>query len=176
MERRFIIAALLAFLVLYGWQALFVRPVPRPTPGAAVERGTASTATPAPPPGAARAAAAEAVAPTRAAAIVGEAVERDIRFALKENFRELVSSRQWTNSFGHHCLEVVVRGVAEEVPIEWHYYLVAPESGSRVSLAVTIQGEMVSRFAAADRQLVNALELVPATSSPQTAARDGAHR
>ena len=105
-----------------------------------------------------------------------EEFERDIRFALKENFRELVSSRQWTNSFGHHCLEVVVRGVAEEVPIEWHYYLVAPESGSRVSLAVTIQGEMVSRFAAADRQLVNALELVPATSSPQTAARDGAHR
>ena len=55
-----------------------------------------------------------------------EEFEHDIRLALKENFGELVSSRQWTNSFGHHCLEVVVRGTAEEVPIEWHYYLVAP--------------------------------------------------
>jgi hypothetical protein len=100
--------------------------------------------------------------------------ERDIRFALKDNFGELVSSRQWTNSFGHHCLEVVVRGTAEEVPIEWHYYLVAPESGHRVSIAVTIQGEMASRFAAADRALVNALELVPAAAA--TAARSSPRR
>jgi hypothetical protein len=101
--------------------------------------------------------------------------ERDIRFALKEKFSELVSSRQWTNSFGHHCLEVVVRGTAEEVPIEWHYYLVAPESGNRVSIAVTIQGEMVIRLAAADRTLVNAVELLP-VSAPQTAVRFGISR
>ncbi|MGE3240074.1 MAG: hypothetical protein AB7I57_03300, partial [Pirellulales bacterium] len=55
-----------------------------------------------------------------------EEFERDIRFAMKDNFGELVSSRQWTNSFGNHCLEIVVRGATEEVPLEWHYYLVAP--------------------------------------------------
>jgi hypothetical protein len=97
--------------------------------------------------------------------------ERDIRFALKDNFGELVSSRQWTNSFGHHCLEVVVRGTTEEVPLEWHYYLVAPVSGNRVSLAVTIQGEMVNRLAAADRQLVNAVELLGANNATETATR-----
>lgn len=102
--------------------------------------------------------------------------ERDIRFALKDNFGELVSSRQWTNSYGHHCLEVVVRGTAESVPVEWRYYLVAPEVGSRVSLAVTIQGDMASRFATADRELVNTLELVPAKPATETAAREGAHR
>lgn len=100
-----------------------------------------------------------------------EEFERDIRFALKENFGELVSSRQWTNSFGHHCFEVVIRGTTEEVPIEWHYYLVAPDSGNRVSLAVTIQGEMVSRLSAADRQLVNAVELLPTKPEAKTAIR-----
>jgi hypothetical protein len=105
-----------------------------------------------------------------------EEFERDIRFALKQNFGELVSSRRWTNSFGHHCLEVVVRGTAEEVPIEWHYYLVAPETGNRVSIAVTIQGEMVSRLGAADRTLVNAVELVPTFPSAQTAVRTGVSR
>ena len=100
-----------------------------------------------------------------------EEFERDIRFALKEKFGELVSSRQWTNSFGHHCLEVVVRGTAEEVPIEWHYYLVAPDSGNRVSVAVTIEGEMVSRLAAADRTLVNAVELLPTAPSVETAIK-----
>jgi hypothetical protein len=95
--------------------------------------------------------------------------ERDIRFALKEHFGQLVSSREWTNSFGNHCLEVVVRGTMEDVPLEWHYFLVASESGNRVSVAVTIQGEMVKRLATADRQLVNAMELVSAESA--TAAR-----
>ncbi len=101
--------------------------------------------------------------------------ERDIRFALKDNFGELVSSRQWTNSFGHHCLEVVVRGTVESVPVEWHYYLVAPESGNRVSIAVTIQGDMVQRLAAADRQLVNAVELLPAGTTA-TATKAGPRR
>ncbi|MGE3240073.1 MAG: hypothetical protein AB7I57_03295, partial [Pirellulales bacterium] len=87
------------------------------------------------------------------------------------NFGELVSSRQWTNSFGNHCLEIVVRGATEEVPLEWHYYLVAPEAGNRVSLAVTIQGEMVNRLAAADRQMVNAVELLTAAPPAKTAIK-----
>jgi hypothetical protein len=86
---------------------------------------------------------------------------QDIRVTLKDNFGQLVSSRQWTNSHGHHCLEAVVRGKADDVPVEWHYYMVAPESGNRVSVAFTIDGEMVDRLAGADRSLVNALELVP---------------
>ena len=53
--------------------------------------------------------------------------------------------------------------------------------GNRVSVAVTIQGEMVSRLAAADRNLVNAIELLPAAKSTdakstETAARPGVSR
>jgi hypothetical protein len=105
-----------------------------------------------------------------------EEFERDIRFALKQNFGQLVSSRQWNNSFGNHCLEVVVRGSTQEVPLEWHYYLVAPESGPRVSVAVTIQGEMVERLAAADRNLVNAIELLPGGKAAETAAKTETRR
>jgi hypothetical protein len=90
--------------------------------------------------------------------------ERDIRYALKDNFGELVSSRQWSNAFHLNCLDVVVRGSAEGVPVEWHYYLVAPESGERVSVVVSIDGHMAQRLGAADRQLVNAIQLVPKTS------------
>src|SRR5476651_1814349 len=35
MERRVLLAIFLAFLVLYTWQALFVKPVPKPVPGSA---------------------------------------------------------------------------------------------------------------------------------------------
>jgi hypothetical protein len=86
---------------------------------------------------------------------------QDIRQSLRESFGQLVSSKQWTNSYGHHCLDMVVRGKVDEVPVEWHYYLVAPESGARVSAAFTIDGQMVDRLGNADRVLVNAIELVP---------------
>jgi hypothetical protein len=93
-----------------------------------------------------------------------EEFERDIRYSLGKSFGQLVSSRQWTNAFEHRCLEVVVRGTAEDIPVEWHNYLVFPESGHRVSVVVTIDGQMVSQLAAADRQLVNAIQLVPVAS------------
>jgi hypothetical protein len=93
-----------------------------------------------------------------------EEFERDIRYSLGKNFEQLVSSRQWTNGFKHRCLEVVARGQAEEVPVEWHFYLVFPESGHRVSVNVTIEGQMVERLGTADRKLVNAIQLVPIAS------------
>src|SRR5258706_14769066 len=88
MERRFIIAALLAFLVLYGWQALFVKPLPKPaTPGTgstaqSAQTGTAPAASST---GAAGAPVAELpVPPSRAASIVGDSVERDVRFETRD--------------------------------------------------------------------------------------------
>ncbi len=95
--------------------------------------------------------------------------QKDIVFSLGKNFGELVSSRQWQNAAGLYCYEVVARGVVEEVPVEWHYYLAAPESGSRVSLAVTIEKPLLERVGEADRELIDSLQLFPATPPAQTA-------
>ena len=90
MERRVLLAIFLAFLVLYVWQALFVKPVPKPgTAGnapAATGSPVAGTST-APPtpqtaaPGSAPTAEAPAAAPAAPAAktLVGETSERDVR-------------------------------------------------------------------------------------------------
>src|SRR5258708_39581018 len=46
MERRVLLAIFLAFIVLYTWQALFVKPVPKPVAGSATTTATsASTGT-----------------------------------------------------------------------------------------------------------------------------------
>jgi hypothetical protein len=98
-----------------------------------------------------------------------EQFQKDITFSLGKNFGELVSSRQWQNAAGLYCYEVVARGLVEELPVEWHYYLLAPESGSRVSAAVTIEKPMLERVGTADRELVESLQLFPATPPAQTA-------
>jgi hypothetical protein len=100
-----------------------------------------------------------------------EQFQKDIQFSLGERFGELVTSQQWQNAAGLYCYEVVVRGLVEELPVEWHYYLVAPPSGPRISVVVTIEKPMVERVASADRALVESLQLFPAMPPAKVATR-----
>ena len=100
-----------------------------------------------------------------------EQFQKDVTYSLGKSFGELVSSRQWQNAAGHYCFALVARGLVEDVPVEWHHYLVAPESGHRVSVAVTIEKPMVDRVAHADRELVESLELFPRMPAAQTASQ-----
>jgi len=89
MERRVLFAIFLCFLVLYLWQALVVKPVPKPVAGttatSAPAAGGATTGAAAPPPSASggvkqtpEAAPATPVEPA-AAPLVADAADRDIR-------------------------------------------------------------------------------------------------
>jgi hypothetical protein len=99
-----------------------------------------------------------------------EQFQKDVTYSLGKSFGELVSSRQWQNAAGLYCYEVIARGLVEELPVEWHYYLVAPTSGARVSVIVTIEKPMLERVGHADRDLVDSLQLFPATPGAKTAA------
>jgi hypothetical protein len=100
-----------------------------------------------------------------------EQFQKDVMYSLGKDGGELVRTRQWQNSHEHYCYEVVVRGSVEDMPVEWRYYLVARESGHRVSLAVTIEAPLVDRVGAADRALVERLKLYPPMPAAQTAGR-----
>jgi hypothetical protein len=100
-----------------------------------------------------------------------EQFQKDIVYSLGKGFGELVSARQWQNSHGHYCYEVVARGHVDDVPVEWHYYLVAREAGNRISAAVTIEAPMIERVADIDRQLIHCLELFPPLPAAQTAEK-----
>jgi YidC/Oxa1 family membrane protein insertase len=79
MERRVLLAIFLAFLVLYTWQALFVKPVPKPIAGAAPATTSANTvATGATTPDVPATAAPKQTVPL-AAALVAEISEREVR-------------------------------------------------------------------------------------------------
>ncbi|MCI0334915.1 MAG: hypothetical protein L0228_17020 [Planctomycetes bacterium] len=100
-----------------------------------------------------------------------EQFQKDVTYSLGKSFGEMVSSRQWQNSAGLYCYELVARGFVEEVPVEWHYYLLAPESGERVSAAITLEKPMVDRIGQADRELIESIELFPRMPAVQTAKR-----
>src|SRR5258706_7108628 len=90
MERRVLLAIFLAFIVLYTWQALFVKPVPKPAP----VRGSATTTATSAWSGATLAntaaerpleasASAKPSAPL-AAALVADTAERDVRVETRD--------------------------------------------------------------------------------------------
>ena len=83
MERRVLVAIFLSFIVLYAYQAFFVKPAPKPQPGAtqtATKPGTPGAATATKP-----AAAAAPLAPvSTAAALVSDSMERDVRVETRD--------------------------------------------------------------------------------------------
>lgn len=105
-----------------------------------------------------------------------EQFQQDVTYSLGKSFGELVSSRQWQNSAGLYCYELVIRGFVQEVPVEWHYYLIAPESGNRISAAITLEKPMVDRLGQTDRELIESLELLPRTPAVQTATKSSPNK
>src|SRR5438067_903633 len=90
MERRVLLAIFLAFVVLYAWQALFVKPVPKRAPATNAtstapgqERPVTPGITPAQTP-LTPAAVPAAVAASTASPIVGEPSERDVRVETRD--------------------------------------------------------------------------------------------
>src|SRR6266545_3103877 len=93
MERRVLLAIFLAFIVLYAWQALFVKPVPKPaatstSSSASSASGRGSTAVPSPVTGAASpaptATSPPPIGPPAAAPVVSEPTERDVRVETRD--------------------------------------------------------------------------------------------
>jgi YidC/Oxa1 family membrane protein insertase len=92
MERRVLLAIFLAFIVLYVWQALFVKPVPKPAPGAPGTAASTANGRGATPVGPATTSASSAVAatvppgaaPPTSTAVVSEPAERDVRVETRD--------------------------------------------------------------------------------------------
>jgi hypothetical protein len=97
-----------------------------------------------------------------------EQFQQDVKYSLGKGFGEFVSSRQFQNDAGLYCYQLVVRGLVDDVPVEWHYYLGAPESGDRISAAVTLEKPMVDRVGQADADLFQSVQLFPRTPAVQT--------
>lgn len=95
--------------------------------------------------------------------------QRDIERALGENFSEFVEAGQFANRSSYRVYRVVARGAAEEVPIQWNYYLISDRHGHRVVFAFTFKQELVDAFGDADRVLVGTLTF----PDPQVATRGG---
>lgn len=96
--------------------------------------------------------------------------QADVEQALGKNFGQFVQVSTRTNDLGNLVHRVVATGQVAELPIEWHYYLVANRAGKHVILAFTMEQSLVERLADSDQEMADSLELisVPAAKTAAT--------
>jgi hypothetical protein len=90
-----------------------------------------------------------------------EQFEKDVRQSLGDKLENVTASTEWETKRGHYCLGVIANGTVDGLPIEWRNYLVAADDCPRLSLAVTLERARAAKFADAERQIIDSIELVP---------------
>jgi hypothetical protein len=102
-----------------------------------------------------------------------EQFERDIRAMVGEQLEAVSAATEWDTARGYHCLGVIAEGKVKDIPMQWRHYLVSADDCPRLSLAVSLERERIDRFADAERQIIDSIELVP-TPPTETASKDPA--
>jgi hypothetical protein len=89
-----------------------------------------------------------------------EDYQGEVQRALGKNFGQFENAGQMQDAQGRRVYRIVASGEATKLPIHWIYYLVSTQAGQRVSLAFTVESELLERFGKADRELAGSLKLL----------------
>lgn len=94
--------------------------------------------------------------------------QSDIQKTLGTNFGQFVNASQSTDEAGSSVYRVAASGTVSQLSVQWIYFLVANKQGQRISLAFTLESDLVERFGQADKALVSTLRFVaPAAEAAQ---------
>ncbi|MGD9128071.1 MAG: hypothetical protein PVH19_11900 [Planctomycetia bacterium] len=102
-----------------------------------------------------------------------EKFQKEIKEAMGERFGQFAAAKQWASDQDYRIYRVVVQGVVgkgtpAELPVQWHYYLVADRHGRQVGLTFTVEAALVERFGDQAQKLVDAVRF----SENLTVSRD----
>jgi hypothetical protein len=88
--------------------------------------------------------------------------QHDLERSLGKNFERFVEASDATNSLGHRIYRIIAEGRVSDLPIQWHYYLIADREGHLAVFAFTVEADLVARLGDADERLVATIEFAPA--------------
>lgn len=86
--------------------------------------------------------------------------QSDIKEALGERFGRFLAASQRADQRDYRVLRVVVEGKVSELPIQWHYYLLADQHGRQATFTFTVEKGLVERLAKSDGELVESFEFL----------------
>jgi len=93
-----------------------------------------------------------------------ENFQADVKQALIKEFKEFVEAGQTVDESNRRVLRVVVRGVAEDLPILWTYYHLADQQGRQMALVFVVEEKYAERFGKADQELIRSLRFIESST------------
>jgi hypothetical protein len=90
-----------------------------------------------------------------------ETVREDVRRSLADQFGLLAESEATSREDGTRVVRVVAEGAADGRPFRWIHYVLTGPTGHRVAATFMHEPALIERFAAADRELVAGLVVLP---------------
>jgi len=84
-----------------------------------------------------------------------EGFQDDLKRSLRTTFGEFVEAGESLSDSGLRALRVVVAASVSEVPIHYVFYHLSDDHQNRVSIAFTMDAEMVERFGRSEETLIS---------------------
>jgi hypothetical protein len=91
--------------------------------------------------------------------------QHDLEQSLGKSFERFVEASESTTSTGCRIYRIIAEGRVSDLPIQWHYYLVADGAGQLAVFAFTVETDLAERLGDADAALVASIEFAPRPKS-----------
>ena len=99
--------------------------------------------------------------------------QADVRSALDQNCKEILSVSETMNPQGVRVLRVLAGGEVDKTAIRWVYYHLSDDEGQRLSLIFTHEASMESRLQGADESFTSSITLLPREEQKDQQANRG---
>jgi len=99
-----------------------------------------------------------------------EQFQQDIRTSLGDKLVKILKAENLSPADGRFIHRVTVAGKANEIPVQWIYYLCAAPSGRQISFVFTVDEKLVDQLANRDTDLVLSLVFLEPKPAPVQAS------
>jgi hypothetical protein len=105
--------------------------------------------------------------------------QTDVQQALGNLFAKFLRAKESSSPAGLHILQSVAEGTAQDLPIQWRYYLLNNQHGQALNLIFTMETPLVDQFHDQDAAMIDSVEFLdskPAASQAERAEENAAQR
>ncbi|QDT98964.1 hypothetical protein [Gimesia aquarii] len=95
-----------------------------------------------------------------------EQFQQDIRTSLGDKLIKILKAENLSSADGKYVHRVTVAGKANEIPVQWIYYLCAAPSGRQISFVFTVDEKLVDQLNDRDTDLILSLKFLEAQPAP----------
>ena len=86
--------------------------------------------------------------------------QTDVQSALGKLFGKFERASEHGTDSGLRILEAIATGMAQELPIQWRYYLIGDSQGRSLSMVFTLEAPLVEQFHDQDQPMVESVEFL----------------